>query len=149
MQLANALTSFYSKKGDVEELTLVLGRGFRLTTKDKVVLKKAGVKVYHNKIILTNYPAPHKVYVVTRSMLGILNYLAKGMLAPAADVARNVLTQTVESNGTLFDWQRVLEEMMKIYYSDKSLADARRRERNLKLFSTAYNGLKARLIDSL
>jgi putative endonuclease len=31
----------------------------------------------------------------------------------------------------------------------KSLTDARRRERNLKLFSTAYNGLKARLIDSL
>ena len=124
MQLANAITGFYSKKGDIEELTAVIDKGYRLTQKEQVILKKAGVEIYHNKIVFTNYPAPHKVYVVTRSMLGILNYLSKGMLVPPNDAARKVLVQTTYENGSIFDWQHVLEGMMKIYYSENQPSDA-------------------------
>jgi hypothetical protein len=124
MQLANAITGFYAKKGPIEELTLVIDRKFSLTAKEKAVLKKASVEIYHNKIILTNYPAPHKVYVVTRSMLGVLNYLSKGLLVPPEDVKRGVLVQTTYENGTVFDWQRVLQGMMKIHHSSTFPSDA-------------------------
>lgn len=124
MQLANALTGFYSQKDQVEELTLVLDPKFRLTTKEDMVLKKAGVEIYHNKIVLSNYPGPHKVYVVTRSMLGVLNFLSKGMLVPPEDAKSGVIVETKFNNGAVFDWQSVLQGMMKIYYSKTAPTDA-------------------------
>ncbi len=119
MQLANALTGFYSKNGTVEDLTLVIEKDYRLTPKERAVLRKAEIEIYQNKIVLTNYPAPHKVYVVTRSVIGVFNYLSKGVAEPPEDIKSQVMTQTVYDNGKPFDWQLVLEGMMKIYYSDK------------------------------
>src|SRR5690606_26443912 len=73
---------------------------------------------------LSNYPGPHKVYVVTRSLLGVLNYLSKGMDVPLEDAQRKVLTQTLYPNGTVFNWQLVLNGMMHIYYSNQPPVDA-------------------------
>ena len=118
MQLANAITGFFSRQGDVENLTLVIDKHFKLTPKEKIILDKAGIEIYKNQIVLSNYPGPHKVYVVTRSVIGVFHYLSKGMQEPPEDVKRQVLVQTVYDNGKPFDWQKVLRGMMKIYYSD-------------------------------
>lgn len=119
MQLANALTGFYSKNGDVEDLILVLDKTYRIRKDELAILNKAGIEIYKNRIILSNQPAPHKVYVITRSVIGIFNYLSKGVIEPPADLKSKVLTETVYANGAHFDWQNVLRGMMKIYFSDK------------------------------
>ncbi|MDI1352065.1 MAG: hypothetical protein PSV35_04735 [bacterium] len=124
MQIDDALTGFYQKKDTVEELILVIRPDYRLTANEKRVLRKAGVEIYNHKIIFTNRPAPHKVFEITRSMLGILNYLSKGMDTPAEDVSRNILTQTVYANGGVFDWQNVLRGMMRIHFSTTPPNDA-------------------------
>jgi len=124
MQLADAITVFYARQGPIEELMLVISKNFKLTPKERATLKKAGVEIYQDKIIFTNTPQPHKVYVITRSMLGILNYLSKGIIVPPIDAKKRILTQTTYPDGKLFDWQSVLRGMMKIHWSDSKPSDA-------------------------
>jgi hypothetical protein len=57
-------------------------------------------------------------------VLGIFNYLSKGLIEPPENIKAKVLTETVYNNGAHFDWQNVLRGMMKIYSSDKMLNDA-------------------------
>jgi hypothetical protein len=118
MQLADSLTQIYTIKGTVEELALVIKPGYYLKPKEKALFKKAGIKIHQNKIILTNTPEPNKVYVVTRSMLGILNYLSKGLEVPPIDLKNKVITQTYYPNGKVFNWQAVVNGMMEIHYSE-------------------------------
>ncbi|WP_127100938.1 hypothetical protein [Legionella sp. km772] len=124
MQLADAITGFYSKQGDVENLTLVIDKHYRLTPKERTILRKAGIEIYQNQIVFSNYPGPHKVYVVTRSVIGVFHYLSKGVQEPPEDIKRQVMVQTVYKDGRVFDWQQVLRGMMKIYYSDSQPKDA-------------------------
>lgn len=132
MQLANATTGFYSKKGNVEDLTLVIDPHYHITAKELAILRKAGVVIHDHKIVFSTELAPHKVYVVPRSIIGIYNYLSKGLIEPSADLKAKVLTETVYANGSHFDWQNVLRGMMKIYSSDKEPKDA--------FVSIAYRG---------
>jgi hypothetical protein len=124
MQLEDSITGFYAKSGDIEELTLEIKPGYRLTSQEKAILDKAGVEIYHHKIIFTNTPAPHKVFIITRSLIGVLNYLSKGVIVPQADADRKIITQTVYDDGTVFDWQKVVRGMMKIYHSEIKPNDA-------------------------
>ena len=124
IQVKEALTNYYVKKDEVEELVLVIGRHYRLSAKERAVFKKAGIEVHNNKIHFTNRPAPHKVFVITRSMQGILNYLSKGLMVPPEDAKQNVLSLTTYRNGKVFDWQKVLNGMMKISYSPTPPKDA-------------------------
>ena len=124
MQLADALTGFYSKQGDVENLTIVIAKSYHLTPKERATLRKAGVEIYQNQIVFSNYPGPHKVYVVTRSVIGVFHYLSKGVQEPPEDIKKQVLVQTIHDDGKPFDWQNVLRGMMRIYYSDSQPSDA-------------------------
>lgn len=124
VQLADALTGYYSKKDGVEDLTLIIDKKYRFTATELAKLRAAGIEIYRNQIILSNQPGPHKVYVVTRAVLGVFNYLSKGVLEPKEDLKAKVLTETVYKNGAHFDWQNVLRGMMKIYHSNKMPADA-------------------------
>jgi hypothetical protein len=124
VQLAEAGTGFYAKNDDVEELILEIHKDYRFTAKERLILKKAGVEMYQHKIVFSNYPAPHKVFVVTRSLLGIYNYLSKGLVEPKEHLKNQVLTETLTKKGEHFDWQKVLGGMIKIYNSDKQPTDA-------------------------
>lgn len=118
IQVNDSLIVYYKNKGDHEELNLVIRHGYKLNAKEKALFKKTGIEIYHNKITLTNKPQPHKVYVITRSMLGVLNYLSKGMDVPPIDAQRKILTQTKYRNGKIFNWQEVVTGIMTIHYSD-------------------------------
>ncbi|NDH66295.1 MAG: hypothetical protein EBY22_00010 [Gammaproteobacteria bacterium] len=119
LQLKDALDLSYTESDDgkTENLVFHLNKNGHLTAKETLLLKKAGVEVYHNDIVFSNHAGPHKTLVVTRSVLGVLNYLSKGVAIPPEDVKNNMLTMTVYRNGQMFDWQRVLEGIMKIEYS--------------------------------
>ena len=126
LQLKDALDLSYTESDDgkTENLVFHLNKNGHLTAKETLILKKAGVEVYHNDIVFSNHAGPHKTLVVTRSVLGVLNYLSKGVAIPPEDVKNNMLTMTVYRNGQMFDWQRVLEGIMKIEYSSKKPKNA-------------------------
>lgn len=117
MQLEDAITVFYHKDKGIEELTLHIKSNFKLTAKEMNALSKAGVTIHNHRIVFTNRPQPQKVYVVTRSMLGVMNYLSKGVTVPREDFVTKVATETTLANGQPFDWQSVLKGMMKICVS--------------------------------
>ena len=117
IQVKDALTNYYVKKNKVEELVLVIGKRYHLSAKERAVFKKAGIEVLNHKIYFTNRPTPHKALVITRSMQGILNYLSKGLIVPPEDAKNKVLSLTTYRDGKVFDWQKVLNGMMKISYS--------------------------------
>ncbi|MFY7697971.1 MAG: hypothetical protein ACOVQX_04015 [Legionella sp.] len=123
LQLADAFIVFYTHNNGNEELTLSIDKRFKFTQREKHILAKAGIEVYNHAITFTNTPKPHQVYVVTRSMLGILNYLSKGLDVPTDDIKKKVVTLTEDKNGGIFDWQKVLRGMMKIYWSKTNPGD--------------------------
>ncbi|WP_133128098.1 hypothetical protein [Legionella nagasakiensis] len=119
LQLDDAFIISYQIENHHEKLTLHLNQKAKLKTKEKRILNKAGIKLYKNKIIFTNYEAPYATPLITRSVLGILNYLSKGMAVPQEDAENHIATITRFPNGKPFDWQKVLRGMMKIHYCEK------------------------------
>ncbi|KTD17259.1 hypothetical protein [Legionella jordanis] len=120
MQRNNAIQlSYHMTKDKVEELVLQLSPNYTLSPQDRRILHQAGISIHQNRIVFSNTPGPHKAYVSTRSVLGMMNYLSKGVLIPPEDARAHLLTITRYPNGQVFDWQLVLGNMMTIRYSDK------------------------------
>lgn len=124
MQLADAITSLYERKDDVEELVFFIDKNYPITAKDRAILDKAGVEIYNHKIVFSTEPAPHKVYVITRSVIGIYNYLSKGVIEPPVDLKARVLTETVFEIMVRILIGRKYCGMMKIYLSEKQPTDS-------------------------
>lgn len=97
-----------------EDLIFQFNQDFHPTPKQLSILSSAGVEYYQHKIIFSNYLAPHKTYIVTRSVSGILNYLSKGVEVPPEDYQAKLATKTY-ANGKVFDWQRVLHGIIHIH----------------------------------
>ena len=80
-----------------------------------------GVPTTYNKIIFTE--SDHKgvsgnvVNIQTRSFLGILYYLSKGVEIPPEHLKAGLIDITRNADGTVFDWQKVTNGMIKIHYS--------------------------------
>ncbi|WP_133129706.1 hypothetical protein [Legionella yabuuchiae] len=119
LQLKDAFVTTYTNKDERETLTLNLNQNAILTEHEKKILNQAGVKLYHNKIMFTNYEGPHATPVITRSVLGIFNYLSKGVLIPPNDAENGIVTITRYPNGKSFDWQKVLEGVITIKHCEK------------------------------
>lgn len=121
MQLEDGYILSYTKEGKSGEESLILNikPTYRFTSKEIRILQKNGIEIYKGKIIFSNRVGPHKAYMLTRSVLGISNYLSKGLVPPKVDVDKKVLASTYDRNGRLFNWGRVLNGMMKIYSSEK------------------------------
>ncbi len=119
LQLNDALDLTYSEShdGKIENLIFHFNKNSHLTSKDKLIFKKAGIEIYHNAIIFSNHEGPHKTVVLTRAVLGVLNYLSKGVVIPPEDSKKNILTMTTYRNGQAFNWQNVLGGIMQIRYS--------------------------------
>ena len=118
LQLHEALTYSIKKVGQHDELVIHIDKKYRkFTPKEQRVMRKVGIEVYKGDIIFSTVRAPHRNYIVTRSLLGILNYLSKGVIIPPEDAARHFVKQTYYKNGKLFDWQSALNGLITIYYS--------------------------------
>lgn len=119
MQVHDALMgSYFSDKG-VDNLIVKIDPSYPITAKDRRILNTAGIELYNNTIVFSNQPGPHKTQVITRSMLGMMNYLSKGLILPPEDIKNNSVTVTRYPDGKIFNWQRVVNGMMKIYFSVK------------------------------
>ncbi|AHE65606.1 hypothetical protein [Legionella oakridgensis] len=124
LQINDAFIISYQTDNHRETLTLHLNKKAKLSVKEKQILRKAGINLYENKIIFTNYEAPHATTVITRSVLSILNYLSKGVIVPQEDIESHIVKMTYTPEGNLFNWQNALRGMMKINYCEKQPVNA-------------------------
>lgn len=115
IQLDDGFVSYWGAADGRETLELHMYPHIKLSQKEKGILKKAGVTIKNHIIRFTNYPGPDDTFVVTRSILGSMNYLSKGVQVPQALYDKNLAVQTRYRNGKPFQWQKVLRGMSKIY----------------------------------
>lgn len=119
MQRHDALmVTYITDKGDTD-IIINIDPSYPITAKDRFVLKKAGIELYNHAIVFSKYPGPHKSIMVTRSMLGMMNYLSKGLILPPEDIKNQLVTTTRYENGNIFNWQNVVKGMIKINFSVK------------------------------
>ncbi|KTD62099.1 hypothetical protein [Legionella spiritensis] len=57
---------------------------------------------------------PHHAYIETRSILGFLNYMSKGIVVPEELIKHNQVPMTRYPNGKIFDWNQVTQGMITI-----------------------------------
>ena len=62
---------------------------------------------------------PSYVQVQTRSLLGIMFYLSQGVDVPARDILKGRVTVTRDSDGKVFDWGTVTENLLSIRSQDE------------------------------
>lgn len=124
LQIDDAIELFYESDGAIEKLTILIRKDYRFNPKQRHAIRKLHIPLTDNAIVLSNVPQPGKMFVITRSMFGILNYLSKGLIVPPADAKSKALDQTYYPNGKVFDWQLVVRGMMKINYSDTKPGNA-------------------------
>ena len=124
IQIQDGFVISYKKQAGIEILTFHLKPGVKITKREQEFLNKAGVEIYQRQIVFSTQPKRHQVYFLTRSVLGILNYLSKGVNVPEEHHDRHVITTTYRHNGERFDWGRVLKGMIIIYVDKKRPTDA-------------------------
>jgi len=67
---------------------------------------------------------PSYIQIQTRSLLGIMYYLSQGVKAPASDIQKGKVTVTRDSEGKVFDWNAVTENLMTIRSQSELPPDA-------------------------
>ncbi len=61
-----------------------------------------------------------KLYIETRSLLGIMYYLSHGIETPKSDIETGVVTQTLNSEGKPFSWDNITGELIKVKTEDNN-----------------------------
>ncbi len=87
-----------------------------LNEKERVLLSKYNVSASSPNIWFVSV-APknkHQVYIETRTVLGVLNYLSKGVDVPANDVINKQADMTTYPDKKIFDWHAVTEDIMRV-----------------------------------
>lgn len=90
----------------------------KLTPKIKASFAKHGVTASTPYFMIVGTPSiKHKknyIFAQTRTVLGVFNYLSKGVDVPKDDVKRKLVPETYTKNGQLFDWHQVTIGQMRI-----------------------------------
>ena len=124
IQIQDGFIISYKKQAGVEQLTFHLKPQVKITPKEQEALNKAGIEIYQHQIVFSTQPKKHQVFFLTRSVLGILNYLSKGVKIPQEHQDKHLVTNTYRHNGERFDWGVVLRGMIVIYADKKMPSDA-------------------------
>ena len=66
----------------------------------------------------------NEVRTTTRSILGVMTFLSHAVVSPPEDIQKGYLHQTYYENGKLFNWDNLLNGLMRINYSNTRPADA-------------------------
>lgn len=79
-----------------------------------------GIKKSKGRYVLNMRQAFNKeasLGLMTRSLLGTMYYLSLGVKVPPKDIAAGTVAMTLNDDGTLFDWDLMLGDLMTIHWS--------------------------------
>lgn len=101
---------------NVFAIRLTIPHYSKLTMHERKILSQFGVTADSPDMwLVTNAPtAKNQVYIETRTVIGLLNYLAKGVDVPANDVESKQVRMTCYPDGTFFNWHLVTKDMIRI-----------------------------------
>lgn len=87
-----------------------------LKPKQRMLLAKIGLTSSNPYIWLVNRPSHqrHQVYLQTRTLFGVFNYLSKGVEIPPEDIALGRVPLKRLENGQIFDWRTVTKGLINI-----------------------------------
>lgn len=87
-----------------------------LKPRQRVVLAKIGLTPTNPYIWLVNKPTHerHHVYLQTRTLFGVFNYLSKGVEIPQEDLALGRVPLKRLENGQIFDWRIITKGLINI-----------------------------------
>lgn len=93
----------------------------KLTQRERHAVAKLGITRAEPYVLVVSKPSdkPHEVYAQTRTVLGLFNYLSKGMDVPAEDVANGSIHMTKTPDGHYFDWRKLTRGELRIRFSNK------------------------------
>ncbi|WP_133127028.1 hypothetical protein [Legionella nagasakiensis] len=91
----------------------------RIPSNDRNVLAKHGFTSSTPSVLLVSHPTnrPGEVYVQTRPVLGVFNYLSKGVDIPEEDIIYKRAPMTYQKNGEIFDWRKITRGQMSVHTS--------------------------------
>lgn len=95
----------------------VIFRNYKLLTpKQRTILARMGVTAQNPYFWMVQVPTKEKgkIYIETRTILGLLNYLSKGVDVPEYDITNHQVRMTYYPDGTVFDWHLVTVGMVRI-----------------------------------
>lgn len=98
----------------------------KIPPNDRKVLAKYGFTPSTPSVLLVNHPTnkPGEIYVQTRPILGVFNYLSKGVDIPREDILYQRAPMTYHKDGTIFDWRLITKGQMRVYTSKNKPTDA-------------------------
>lgn len=87
-----------------------------LTAKERLIFSRYGVTASSPNIWFVSAPTKQKneVTIETRTVIGMLNYLSKGVDVPGYDVANQQVRMTHYPDGKLFNWHSVTKGIAQI-----------------------------------
>ncbi len=121
LQHRDNLEVLSDKVDDHFAIKLLIPRYQELTPQQRVVFAKHGVTAATPYFIIVSEPSAHhpqnQIFAQTRTLLGVFNYLSKGVDLPKNDVTRKLVPQTYTKDGKVFDWHKITVGQMRIRYS--------------------------------
>lgn len=87
-----------------------------LTAQERLILGQFGVTKHSPDLwLVTSTPtAKNQVYIETRTVIGLLYYLSKGVDVPECDIANKQVRMTYYPDGKVFDWHVVTKDMIRV-----------------------------------
>ncbi|KTD16989.1 hypothetical protein [Legionella jordanis] len=97
-----------------------------LTVKERQLLARIGITPQTPVVWLVGHPTQQKnqIYVQTRTVLGLFNYLSKSVDLPKADILGGKAPMTYMANRQIFDWRQVTAGIMRVHHAKTPPKDA-------------------------
>lgn len=91
----------------------------RLTPKQRVILAKHHFTPATPSVWIVSWPTQEKqeLFAQTRTVLGVFNYLSKGVDIPEEHILNHTVPMTIMKNGEYFDWRKLTIGQMRIRHS--------------------------------
>ncbi len=104
------------KIDDVFAIRVTIRRYPLLTPSERALLARYGVTARSPDLWLVSVmpTAKNQVYIETRTVMGLLYYLSKGVDVPECDIANKQVRNTYYPDGKIFDWHQVTKDMIRI-----------------------------------
>ncbi len=80
------------------------------------LLARHGINAKSPMVWMVSDPSQQKnhIFVQTRTLLGVFNYLSKGVDVPAEDIRRHLVPMTYTKDGQIFDWRKITVGQIKV-----------------------------------
>ena len=117
LQIEDAINLSYQEENGVPQLILNINDADKNRAEARQFALAANVEPGKTRYVLAFSADSNKtnhIRVVTRSLLGIMFYISQAVEVPSKDISKGKVTQTQTRDGKIFDWDKVMGDLLKI-----------------------------------